>query len=61
MARRFVAERWSNCADCEDLIEPGDEAGVVDEVTGAVCTQCFEYWTEVEFWESFEKAQGEFE
>jgi hypothetical protein len=43
MARgRFVAAFYSNCANCEEVIEPGDEAGFVRGVDRAVCEDCFE-------------------
>lgn len=54
MARRFAAERYTNCAECEDLIEPGDDAGYTDEVKGAVCRECFDYFEEVDFWATFQ-------
>lgn len=42
MARRFAAERYFNCAHCEDLIEPGDEAyAVFDYGPHPVCAECF--------------------
>lgn len=40
MARRFTANHYSNCSECEDLIEPGDQAGFVDDVDGALCDNC---------------------
>lgn len=48
MARRFTAARYSNCAECEDLIEPGDEAGFVDGWDGALCEECFAWAEDVE-------------
>lgn len=44
MARgRFVASFYSNCAECEEVIEPGDDAGFVGTVDGAVCEECLDY------------------
>lgn len=41
MARkRFIAAFYSNCAECENLIEPGDEAGFVRGYDRAVCEDC---------------------
>lgn len=48
MARRFVAELYSNCAECEDLIEPGDDAGYAKGYDGALCEDCMSWAEEAE-------------
>lgn len=48
MARRFTAERYSNCAECEELIEPGDDAGYAKGYEGALCDTCLEWAEETE-------------
>ena len=40
----FVAAFYSNCANCEEVIEPGDDAGFVKDIDGAVCEDCVEYY-----------------
>lgn len=57
MARRFTAERFANCAECEDLIEPGDSAGYDREAEGALCRECFDYREETGFWAALQEAQ----
>lgn len=43
MARgRFVAAFYSNCQNCEEVIEPGDDAGFVRGIDGAVCEDCLD-------------------
>jgi len=43
MARgRFVASFYSNCDACEEVIEPGDDAGYIRGYDRAVCEQCLE-------------------
>lgn len=54
MARRFVALRYVNCAECEDLIEPGDTAGHHPGRPGAFCEDCCNWLDEVEFQTSYE-------
>lgn len=55
MARgRFVAAFYSNCQECEEVIEPGDNAGFVKGVDGAVCEECLDFHDEVDFERSFE-------
>lgn len=46
MARRFIATYFSNCPECEDLIEPGDPAGYLNGVRGAHCESCVDYLDE---------------
>lgn len=49
MARgRFVAAFYSNCANCEEVIEPGDDAGFAHGVDGAVCMECLDELDELE-------------
>lgn len=48
MARRFTAERYSNCAHCEEVIEPGDDAGFLQGIQGALCEECLQWAEESE-------------
>lgn len=48
MARRFTAERYSNCAGCEEVIEPGDDAGFARGQQGALCEDCLVWAEEAE-------------
>ena len=55
MARgRFVASFYSNCAHCEEVIEPGDDAGFIREIDGAVCEECLAWDAETDFEGDFE-------
>lgn len=48
MAKEFIAEHYSNCAECEDLIEPGDKAGYLATREGALCEECFDWCADEE-------------
>lgn len=50
MARgRFVAAFFSNCSECEEVIEPGDNAGYVRDISGAVCAECLEEFDDEDY------------
>lgn len=55
MARRFTAAHYSNCADCEDVIEPGDDAGYVEDIDGAVCETCLDWHSDGDEFESYHR------
>jgi hypothetical protein len=51
MARtKFVASFYSNCSACEEVIEPGDDAGYIQGYDRAVCEQCLEDFADDEGW-----------
>lgn len=56
MARRFTAERYSNCAHCEEVIEPGDDAGYIRAyANAAICEECLQWAEESAGFEGYEK------